>query len=87
MTLSFFQELVFEDQVAIVWDKGRYIATRFEEQKTVGLYVLEGGFFVELYYDNEANHLVERTRLFPSDDVDSLEDYAIYVTLGDLTKG
>lgn len=85
MTLTFFQELAFEDQVAAVWDKGRYIATRFEEQDTVGLYVLEGSFFVELYYDNEANHLIERIRPFLGDDADSQEGYAPLVKLADLT--
>ena len=41
---------------------------------------------MELYYDNTANHLVERTRPFPADDLDSLEDFAAYVRLDDLTR-
>ena len=84
LPLDQFRILDFEEQVAAVWDQGNYIATRYEEEDTVGLYHMRGGFFVELYYDNTANHLVERTRSFQHDDMDSLEDYAGYVKLNDL---
>jgi hypothetical protein len=86
MTLDFFQDLDFEDQIAAVWELGRYIATRYEEEDTVGLYQMQSGFFVELFYNNNENYLVDRTRPFPADDTDSLEDYAAYVTLDDLTR-
>jgi hypothetical protein len=86
MTLGTFQNLAFEDQVTAVWAHGRHIATRYEEEDTVGLYLMESGFFVELFYDEIANHMVERTRPFPADDLDSLEDYAAYVRLDDLTR-
>jgi hypothetical protein len=45
---------------------------------------MQGGFFVELYYYNTANHLVERTRPFPADDLDSLEVYTASVSLDGL---
>ena len=47
---------------------------------------MDGGFFVKLYYKHDENHLVERTRPFPADDSDSLEDYTSYVRLDDLTR-
>ena len=86
MTLAAFLSLAFEDQVTAVWEHGRYIATRFEEEDTVGLYLMADGFFVELFYDEVANHMVERTRPFRADDHDSLEDYAAYVRLDDLMR-
>ena len=83
-SLDQFGVLDFEEQIAAVWDQGSYIATRHEEEDTVGLYHMRGGFFVELYYDNTANHLVERIRSFQHDDMDSLKDFACYVKLTDL---
>ena len=86
LDLATFQNLAFEDQVTAVWEHGKYIATRFEEEDIVGLYLMADGFFVELFYDEVANHMVERTRPFPTDDHGSLEDYAAYVRLDDLTR-
>jgi hypothetical protein len=83
MTLAEFSALPFQDQVVAVWEYGTYIATRYEEEDTVGLYHM-GGFFVELYYDNLANKLCEHLTTFTGDDTDRLEDYACYVKLDEL---
>ncbi|SET99327.1 hypothetical protein [Hymenobacter actinosclerus] len=84
LSLDQFNTLDFEAQIVAVWDQGRFIATRYEEEDTVGLYYMRGGFFVELFYNSDANHIVDRTRPFLSHDRDSLEDYAVYVNLDDL---
>ena len=85
-TLAEFTALPFQDQVVLVWDYGSYIATRYEEEDTVGLYHMNTGFFVELYYDNEVNELCERLTTFAGDGTDRLEDYACYVSLAELQR-
>jgi len=77
-----FRALPFEQQVVLVWNEGRYLATRYEEEDTVGLYWMQGCFFVELYYDNLENKMVERTRTFTS--VECLEEFKCYIKLDDL---
>ncbi|AII50378.1 hypothetical protein [Hymenobacter sp. APR13] len=81
-SLQTFQSIPFEQQVTVVWNEGKYIATRYEEEDTVGLYHMDGGFFVELYYDSYQNKMVERTNSFS--DPEGLEDYTPYVKLNDL---
>ncbi|KAA9338722.1 hypothetical protein F0P96_07845 [Hymenobacter busanensis] len=73
-----FRLLSLEDQLATVWAEGRFLMTRWEEEDAINLYHMPGGFFAEVYYDEETNHL-HRTRTFTS--VACLEDYAIYVRL------
>jgi hypothetical protein len=75
-----FRALPFEDQLVVVYEEGRWLARRYEEEDWINLYHL-GSFFVEVYYAPEANH-VHRTRTFTSRE--SLMDYAVYVKLDDL---
>ena len=84
-TLAEFSALSFQDQVVAVWEYGTYIATRYEEEDTVGLYHMNG-FFVELYYDNHVNKLCEHLTIFTAADTDRLEDYACYVSLTELQR-
>ena len=49
IALDSFRDLPFEEQVMWVWNEGSYVATRYEEEDTVGLYHMQGVFFVELY--------------------------------------
>ncbi|GAB2452624.1 hypothetical protein GCM10011375_39670 [Hymenobacter qilianensis] len=80
-----FLGLPFSEQAQVVWQEGTYLATRYEEEDTVGLYHLPAGFFVELSYDHVANELIKRVRTFTSKA--DLEDYACYVDLTDLSLG
>ncbi|TPG66046.1 hypothetical protein [Hymenobacter nivis] len=80
MTLYDFNLLPYEQQLAAVFDAGTYLARRWEEEDSVNLYHLPGGFFVELYYDTHANELV-RLRSFSSSE--PLEDYAVGIRLPD----
>jgi hypothetical protein len=75
-----FRALSFEEQLPVVWEEGSWLARRYEEEDWINLYHL-GGFFVELYYNPEANR-VHRTRTFTSREC--LLDYAVYVSLQDL---
>jgi hypothetical protein len=75
-----FRALPFEDQLVAVYEEGRWLARRYEEEDWINLYHL-GSFFVEVYYDPEANR-VHRTRTFTSREC--LLDYAAYVSLGNL---
>ena len=77
-----FRALPFLEQIQIVWDEGQHLATRYEEENTVGLYHMEGGFFVELFYDHVANVLHQQLRTFIS--TACLESYAAYIKLDDL---
>jgi hypothetical protein len=43
-----FNTLAFQEQIVIVWEQGRYLSTRYEEEDTIGLYYMSGNFFVEL---------------------------------------
>jgi hypothetical protein len=78
-----FRALPFEQQVALVWQEGTFLARRWEEEDGVQLYHL-GSFFCEVYYDPETNELL-RTRTFTS--AQYLEDYASYIRLDDLPLG
>ena len=82
MTLAQFNALPDEQQLALVYAEGAYVATRWQEvYEAVLLYQLPGNFFVELTYDTETN---EVQYLFPfeagSED-DRLADYAMFVKL------
>ncbi|GGF23397.1 hypothetical protein [Hymenobacter cavernae] len=77
-----FRTLSFQEQVVLVWDGGIYLATRYEEEDTVGLYHMSGGYFVELFYDHLENKMQEYTRTLTS--TECLEDYACYIKLTDL---
>jgi hypothetical protein len=58
MTLSQFNQLPYEQQLALVYAEGGYVATRWQKvYETVQLYQLPGRFFVELTYDTETNEV------------------------------
>ncbi|GAB3294305.1 hypothetical protein [Hymenobacter tenuis] len=48
-----FQILSFEQQLPLVWLEGRFIARRWEEEDAVALYHMDGGFFCEVYLEQE----------------------------------
>ncbi|GAA3940243.1 hypothetical protein [Hymenobacter algoricola] len=75
-----FRALSLEEQLPIIWQQGDFLAQRFEEEDCINLYHL-GTFFVEVYYDPQAN-CVHRTRTFTSREC--LMDYTAYVKLDDL---
>lgn len=82
-----FRALPFSQHIMVVWEEGRDIATRYEEENAVCLYRMQGKFFVELfverYYDQYANEIVKRTSTFADDEVDRLTDYSHYIRLDD----
>ena len=58
MTLDQFNTLPYEQQLALVYADGGYVATRWQEvYEAVLLYQLPGRFFVELTYDTETNEV------------------------------
>lgn len=75
-----FRALPLEQQLALVWQEGTYLARRWEEEDGVLLYHL-GSFFCEVYYDPDTNELL---RTHPFTRAQDLEDYACYITLRDL---
>ena len=82
MTLAQFNALPDEQQLALVYAEGAYVATRWQEvYEAVLLYQLPGHLFVELTYDTETN---EVQYLFPFEagsENDRLADYAMFVKL------
>jgi hypothetical protein len=78
-----FRLLTLPEQLAIVWQEGSFLVTRWEEENAVNLYHMEGGFFAEVYYDQHQDVLL-RTRTFTSRNC--LEDYTPYIRLEDLEK-
>ncbi|MCA8830505.1 hypothetical protein [Hymenobacter pini] len=79
---SLFDALPFEQQLALVWEEGRFLARRWEEEDGVSLYLMDGGFFCEVYLELE-HYTVLRLESF-ADSSERLQDYAAYVRLGDL---
>ena len=56
MTLAPFNTLPYEQQLALVYAEGSYVATRSQEvYEAVQLYEMPGRFFVELTSDTETN--------------------------------
>ena len=84
MTLYQFNALLYDRQLAAVFDTGRFLATRWEEEDAVNLYHLPGGVFVEVFYDTLANAIV-RVRSFTS--AAPLEDYTPGIVLPDGLAG
>ena len=77
-----FRLLALPEQLAIVWQEGTFLATRWEEEDAVNLSYMEGGFFAEVYYDQHQE--LVRSRTFTSRRC--LEDYTPYIRLEDLEK-
>lgn len=80
MTIALFNALPYDRQLVAVFDCGKFLARRYEEEDAVNLYHLFDSFFVELYYDTHANELV---RLQAFTDTSLLEDYSVCVRLPD----
>ncbi|MDF7814935.1 hypothetical protein [Hymenobacter sp. YC55] len=78
-----FRALPFLEQIELVWDEGRHIATRYEGKNTLVLYHMSGEFFVEMFYNHEDNVLVEKLRT--STGTEFLDDYTAAIKLDDLT--
>ncbi len=78
MTIAVFNALPYDRQLVAVFDSGTFLARRYEEEDAVNLYHLFNRFFVELYYDTQANELV---RLQAFTNIAQLEDYAMSVQL------
>ena len=78
MTLYEFNALPDERQVVLVFDQARFLATRWEEEDAVNLYLLPGGPFVEIFYDTPANEI---TRLRAFTRSAPLEDYLVGIQL------
>ena len=78
MTLYEFNALSYERQLVLVFDQARFLATRWEEEDAVNLYVLPRGPFVEIFYDTHANEIT-RLRAFTSSA--PLEDYVVGIQL------
>jgi hypothetical protein len=76
-----FRALPFGQQLPLVWTEGTFVAQRWEEEDAVGLYHMEGGFFCEVYLEQE-HYTVVRLRTFISSKC--LMDYACNVRLDDL---
>lgn len=88
MNLDTFNQLSDEEQLALVYDQGTYIARRWDDMhQAVQLYRLPDGLFVELNYDVNENKV---TFLFPFEaggENDRLLDYAMFVRLPDWMGG
>jgi hypothetical protein len=72
MSLYEFNLLSYERQLVAVFDKGTFLARRWEEEDGINLYHLPGGVFVEIYYDTHANEIVQ---IRATASLSQLEDY------------
>jgi hypothetical protein len=80
MTLSQFNALPYEQQLALVYAEGGYVATRWHEvYESMLLYQLPGRFFVELTYDTETNEVQYLFAFEAGGEEDRLPDYAAFV--------
>ena len=84
LTLAQFNVLPDEQQLALVYAEGGYVATRSQEvYEAVHLYQLPGRFFVELTYDTETNQVQYLFAFEAGGKEDRLPDYAAFVKLPD----
>ena len=84
MSLAHFNTLPDEQQLALVYAEGAYVATRWQEVfEAVLLYQVPGGFFVELTYDTETNEVQYLFAFEAGSKDDRLPDYAMFVKLPD----
>ncbi|MBH8567311.1 hypothetical protein KB206_00330 [Microvirga sp. STS02] len=82
MYLAQFNALTDEQQLALVYAEGAYVATRWQEvYEAVLLYQLPGGFFAELTYDTETNEVQYIFAFEAGGEHDRLPDYATFVKL------
>jgi hypothetical protein len=88
MTLSQFNGLPDEQQLALVYAEGAYVATRWQEvYEALLLYQLPGGFFVELTYEMETNEVQYLFAFEAGGEQHRLPDYAMFVKLPDWIGG
>lgn len=81
MTLQEFQALSEPDQRAAVYAAGTFVARRWQEvDEAVLLYQMPSGFFAELTC-NTTRQQVLYPGSFGADELDKLEDYALFVRL------
>ena len=78
MTLFEFNTLPYDRQLVAVFDTGRSLMTRWEEEFAFKLYELPGRFFVEVEFDTGSNNIIQ-LRSFT--DTGRLEDYGACITL------
>lgn len=85
MPISYFnfRALSFEQQLVLVWAEGTYLTQRWEETDAVALYLMEGGFFCELYLE-QIDYSVQQVLHFATTDSARLAEYARYIRLDDL---
>ena len=79
-----FLTLPFEQQLPLVWSEGSFLARRWEEEDAVALYLMDGGFFCEVYLEQEEYSVLE-VLAFATTDTERLEPYTYYIQLNDLT--
>lgn len=81
MTLADFNALPYPRRIAHVFDRGHFLATRWQaEKEAVNLYELTGRFFAELTYDLTANRIVD-VLAFDRSDANRLADYTVSMRL------
>jgi len=82
MTIHNFNLLSDEVQLAHVYREGSYIARRWDDfHLAVALYQMPSGFFVEVNYDADSNHITDLFAFEAGGDNDRLPDYAAFVKL------
>ena len=80
MNLYEFKALLYERQLVTVFDMGRSLMTRWEEEFAFKVYELPGLFFVEVEFDTVSNSIVG-LRSFTSST--PLEEYEASIQLPD----
>jgi hypothetical protein len=84
MTFDQFNVLTYEQQLALVYAEGGYMATRWQDvYEAVLLYQMPGQFFVELSYDTETNEVQYLFAFEAGGEEDRLPEYAPFVKLPD----
>ncbi|MBO2010856.1 hypothetical protein [Hymenobacter negativus] len=84
MTLHDFNQLSDEVQLAYLFQRGTYLARRWDDfHQAVQLYQVPSGFFVELNYDVEKNEIEFLFAFEAGSEDDRLPDYAMFVKLPD----
>ena len=80
MTLSDFNDLPYDRQFVAIFDTGRPLMVRWEEEFAFKLYELPGRFFVEVEFNTASNKIVHH-RSFTG--VSHMGDYEAYIQLPD----
>ncbi|GAB3724019.1 hypothetical protein GCM10027594_05080 [Hymenobacter agri] len=78
MTLSEFDALPHGWQLVAIFDTGRPLMVRWEEEFAFKLYELPGRFFVEVEFDTASTSIIQLRGLTG---VNHMEDYEAYIQL------